>query len=294
MVSWDGYYINLDRSPDRRERIKSQLRSVGIEGFYRRFEAVDGKLLDRQTPLRPGEVGIFRSHLDLLRRIASSGRVAHVLEDDAVLCDLTVPAIEHVLRSTGGRFDILFTDMLVPYWSLADYYPMLIVALRDGPITNVKQLAPLDLATRYMGCTGSYVVTPTGAARAAAVLQRAWDEGPTAPVDLVLRPALRNGILHGNCIFPFVTTADLPTSSDTLSGRDGEELHVVHQLIRYVFFVRSDIDRDARGILKRLQAALPPSGRDDALEFLSELQRFMLFAAAARGRNAAEAVPRTA
>ena len=44
-MTWKGFYINLDRAAGRRSSIESQLDALGLKQFYRRFPAVDGRLL---------------------------------------------------------------------------------------------------------------------------------------------------------------------------------------------------------------------------------------------------------
>lgn len=92
------YYINLDTSVDRRAFITTQLARAGVtdaqripafDGRHTRLEdAADCDLPKAHRylgrPLRGGEYGCYRSHLDSLRRIAGADHdVAIVLEDDA-------------------------------------------------------------------------------------------------------------------------------------------------------------------------------------------------------------------
>ena len=42
--SWDGFFINLDRSTERRAHMEKQLQASGL-GHYRRFSASDGNLI---------------------------------------------------------------------------------------------------------------------------------------------------------------------------------------------------------------------------------------------------------
>lgn len=89
------YLINLDRSSERMETMRSRLEAMGIP--FQRVPGVDGMQLSDaefadQTrvnryykPLRRGEVGCQLSHLKTLQAfLASNARMALVLEDDAV------------------------------------------------------------------------------------------------------------------------------------------------------------------------------------------------------------------
>ena len=113
--SYQGLYINLDRSPERRARIERQLRTLGLEKIYRRFPAVDGAALKLPNgTLRPGEVGAFLSHTRALETALTSGTAVHILEDDALLSEHVRPVVEDAVSSgLFDRFDILFTDTFV-------------------------------------------------------------------------------------------------------------------------------------------------------------------------------------
>ena len=45
--SFQGYYINLDRSLDRRDAVQRQFASLGVSDQYQRFSAIDGAKLQR-------------------------------------------------------------------------------------------------------------------------------------------------------------------------------------------------------------------------------------------------------
>src|ERR1700761_1448299 len=92
-----GFYINLDRSPDRRAQIEAELEKLAGIGAYERFAAVDG----HASPLRPefgfrGMLGCFLSHLGVLEANRDQGGDdwLHVIEDDALVSRLAAPVIE--------------------------------------------------------------------------------------------------------------------------------------------------------------------------------------------------------
>jgi collagen beta-1,O-galactosyltransferase len=92
------FLINLERRPERREKMEEILRLVGIE--FKRIEAIDGhKLSQKQIseikflpgyfdpfhrrPMKLGEIGCFLSHLKIWEEIVGNGlQRAIVLEDD--------------------------------------------------------------------------------------------------------------------------------------------------------------------------------------------------------------------
>jgi glycosyl transferase family 25 len=93
------YYINLDRSAERRDRIENELDRYGL--LAERIPAVDGsQLTDAElfrhydpnknsseyfAPLKKSEIACFLSHRKVLRQFVEGGDsdFALVLEDDA-------------------------------------------------------------------------------------------------------------------------------------------------------------------------------------------------------------------
>jgi glycosyl transferase family 25 len=114
------WVINLDRAPDRLQRIAPRLERLGLA--WTRLPAVDARALtDAQraaldeptyrrrhgmTPL-PGELGCYLSHVAVLRAfLASEAAFALVLEDDVQLGD-TLPAVLQGLVAQPARWDMV-------------------------------------------------------------------------------------------------------------------------------------------------------------------------------------------
>lgn len=97
-----GFYINLDRRPDRRAWMEEeQLPLVGLQHCVRRFAAIE----------RPdGALGCTLSHLSLLRQ-ACAEKWDHllVLEDDVWFAqpEVFVRQCNRALRLAEGRWDVL-------------------------------------------------------------------------------------------------------------------------------------------------------------------------------------------
>ncbi|UUP16292.1 glycosyltransferase family 25 protein [Nitratireductor thuwali] len=82
------YYINLDRSPDRRQFMNDQFHAFGLPA--ERIPAVDGEHIDLgshpESGLSPGEIGCFLSHRAAWKKLVeSSDPNAIIFEDDAHL-----------------------------------------------------------------------------------------------------------------------------------------------------------------------------------------------------------------
>ncbi len=106
------YFINLDRSPERRGFVERQLVNMGLAG--ERITGIDGAKLPEKVEgidpdlyrrchgrtIRSGEIGCYLSHLKALRAFLDSGdHFAVILEDDAVL----LPSYKEVLAALTGE-----------------------------------------------------------------------------------------------------------------------------------------------------------------------------------------------
>ena len=155
MRQMDGlqtWVINLDRAPERLERIRQQMQRLALP--FTRLPAVDARALqDSQraaldeptyrrkhgmTPV-PGELGCYLSHVHALQQfLASPARFALVLEDDVLLHD-SLPAVLAGLVRNADRWDMVKLS-----------------AVHSGTPVPVLQVAPgHTLAVMLSRCTGA-------------------------------------------------------------------------------------------------------------------------------------------
>ncbi|MHA7881711.1 glycosyltransferase family 25 protein [Nitratireductor rhodophyticola] len=92
------YVINLDRSPERLEFMKSQLTTLNIR--FVRIPAVDGRELDMSdypnSRIRPSELGCYLSHMTAWQNLCAGGdEFALILEDDVRLS----PVLQELAKS---------------------------------------------------------------------------------------------------------------------------------------------------------------------------------------------------
>lgn len=107
------YVINLDRRPDRWEKAKNRLNSIGINP--KRWRAIDGKQDPKyqkykgNSKISPSEAACFDSHVTLWKYLYDNNiPSALILEDDIIIPhDLTIDNILSDIQSSGG-FDIFF------------------------------------------------------------------------------------------------------------------------------------------------------------------------------------------
>jgi glycosyl transferase family 25 len=111
--------INLDRSTDRLAQMRAQTDGLGLS--FERFPAVDGTNIPTDlapyfcdasgrivSPLGPGEIGCYASHLALWRHlVASAMPAALVCEDDAVLPDDLAEIVRDLLAALPVGWDMV-------------------------------------------------------------------------------------------------------------------------------------------------------------------------------------------
>ncbi len=152
MSGLQTWVINLDRAPERLERIRAQLQRLGLA--WTRLPAVDARALTAEqraaldepayrrlhgmTPV-PGELGCYLSHVEVMRRfLASDATFALVLEDD-VLLQGSLPAVLQGLMAHPQRWDMVKLS-----------------AVHSGTPVPVLEVAPGHrLAVMLSRCTGS-------------------------------------------------------------------------------------------------------------------------------------------
>jgi glycosyl transferase family 25 len=111
--------INLDRSSDRLAQMRAQTERLGLP--FERFPAVDGTNVPAAlapyfcdasgrivSPLAPGEIGCYASHLALWRHlVASAIPAALVCEDDAVLPEDLAEMVGDLLAALPAGWDMV-------------------------------------------------------------------------------------------------------------------------------------------------------------------------------------------
>jgi GR25 family glycosyltransferase involved in LPS biosynthesis len=251
-MTYSGFYINLDRSLQRKEEIVSQLRELQLLSHYSRFPAADGNVLKvKKSPLRTGEIGCFTSHYLLLEKNLNQASHLHVIEDDVVLSRATNPILQSLLNSGSlDNFDIVFTDTCVPFdlFIIREYKSLFDSSIEkdeSGRILSVKKYTIINLKELYVAATSSFLIHKNSIAKLYTILQREMRRGPLKPVDFFIRDKIREGVIRAACIFPFITSIRLDhLITSTISERPEYYLSLVAlSLLRHSFFVECDWDK---------------------------------------------------
>ncbi len=260
-MAYAGFYINLDRSTDRRDAMAEQLTRLDLAERYRRFPAVDGNLLAAaRTKLTAGELGCFMSHYRLLQENRDSQTHLHIIEDDVVLAACAGQVVDQIVTSaTIDDHDLLFTDMALPvdfkfYREARIRYERQIRRPGDGTAPTIQfNFFP------YIACTASYLVNRRSIGLICDILGRELERGASAPIDVVLRAKVAEGKLRVKCLFPFITSI-LPGKFPNTVERGARDKisDLAVDLVRHSFFV--DCDRTATLHLAEQQLAAPDQG----------------------------------
>lgn len=179
------FVINLATAADRLSYMSDQL-----DGVFERIEAVKGRSVPAHlepnfrepTPLLPGEIGCYASHLVVAETILARGLpCAIVLEDDVELAKDFVADVEKAVGMISGEWDIVSL-------SGAKQHPNCQIAHVNGERHLVRYL-------HFPKTTAAYVISPTGCRKLIEQRRR------TRPVDVDIRYGWEMG-LNGYGIFP--------------------------------------------------------------------------------------------
>jgi hypothetical protein len=275
-MSLGGYYINLDRSPDRRARMEAELARVGVD-WVKRFAAVDGKQITPgpRCAISPSELACFLSHTQLIES-APEDQYTVIFEDDVEL-SLDLPLVLHPgqLGALADN-DIVLLDCQ-PYWSTAAVQAMWRSYSRQ--LVDPRDLHDADAPRRVKGvdihpanslyCWGlqAYMVTPKGRKTLPPLLHQTLDRGPPGPIDILVKHALLDGRLKGAVFIPFLASPRLESHTETtMEGRElaADRLAIV-SAIRRLFFAGP-----APGIAEYVRA-LRPADATQPIDMLSQL-----------------------
>jgi GR25 family glycosyltransferase involved in LPS biosynthesis len=267
---YQGFFINLDRSEDRRQSLIGRLATSGAAARYQRFPGVDGRAcpVPDGILLSPGEMGCWQSHLGLLNANRHSNCHLHVIEDDIVFAKGAVGVFDDLLRYADAQikdWDLIFTDIFVPVNS--EFF----FRLRDKLSLHRKTGAVgfLDLYGVDFASLCSYFVNRRSIGKLADLLDGKWTE--RQGVDVYLRTLTNQKQIKAFVIVPFLTS--LAPDGQQSEIRDTDDLsRQVWSIYRRAFFKDADI-QSLSNEMNRLvnNPALPPLD----LLFLSAL-RFRL------------------
>jgi GR25 family glycosyltransferase involved in LPS biosynthesis len=238
-----GYYINLDRSPERRVFMEAQLARLNPAAPYHRFAAADGNPNGFPNPaLNDAQIGCFTSHYLLLRQHLDGAGHLHVIEDDAVLASGTVRFVEQVIASGMlDELDILFTSTYLPedfhsFREARGLWKSNVERAEDGTASAVQ-----FVSLPYYAATTSYLVNQGSVRLLHDMIGNELERGARVPIDLFIRAAADRGKLRVRSLFPFITSVLPGEFASTIDlGDDKRRWTSTMDLLRHSFFVEYD------------------------------------------------------
>lgn len=257
-----GYYINLDRSVDRRVEIEAEIARHGQDRLYRRFSAADGNVLGFPTGKRTnGEIGVLTSLYLLLKQNAGRRTHLHVVEDDVVFSPYATQAVASVITSgLIDRFDILFTEtLLLANWrNYRELKALYDDSLERDAVGNVTRVHPKLI--NYLGGATSYIINYNSIPRLLEIFDRELVSGPSAALDIIIRKAADKGAIRVGCIFPFVTGFSIGNvEKTTITDRTTDPFsRLALALGRHSFFVGCDHESLSRHVAETLPLGKQP------------------------------------
>lgn len=267
----DGYYINLDRSPERRSAMDAQLARLGMP-WVRRFAAVDGA--DLAAPPRcaisTGELACFASHAQAIAA-PSAGGFRLVLEDDVEIAEDLPAIVQGFGLAQLEAYDLVFLDCQphVNATAVMTLWNCLQTHRTDATTGRVSGANIYNADDLYHFGATAYIVTPAGRARLPALLQQALHEGPALPIDLWLARMGHEKQLRLAVIAPFLATPTLASyAATTLVQRPAAPEEIVGMnALRRMFFAGPWEPADAYSQAWRAQ----PHSNDPQLNLLTSL-----------------------
>lgn len=281
MMGYQGIYINLDRSTERRTEIESELARYNLGAQYKRLSAVEGNAWNLTSPLtNANEIGCFLSHVTALKEGMKSNQHLHIIEDDTIFAACTHPTITWAIDSGMiDEYDILYTDIAIPlsnesYRTFKKLFDTNVVRNENGSISSVKFQA-LDLKTVEFLTTSSYLINKNSFSKLMSLYKTEITEGIRVPIDIFFRNYAKIDGLKIGCLFPFITSAKVEeTLTSTVRKKpDTNHKFTAANIGRYSFFVGCDWNECERLMQTYIKQ---PSTDDHHAQVLVKLLAFSL------------------
>ncbi|WP_129125543.1 glycosyltransferase family 25 protein [Geomonas oryzae] len=234
--SYQGFYINLERSVRRREALEQRLSESGLAGKYLRFPAIDGSAITYGPDAARGTtiLGCTLSHLSVIKSQLGKERHIHVLEDDAVLHNDIDRVFEKFVEvKRDDEWDILMTDIFLP----PDLYLFKFLHERYQKLSATGSISFLDIGSWEFAGASSYFVNKRSMDRFLQMMEHAFP--PETPYDLRIRELAKRGELKVFACFPFFSTVSELSSESTISGDFTHVLPLTEY--RRAFYVSADL-----------------------------------------------------
>ncbi len=249
----EGYYINLDRSTQRREHIEQQLQVHGLKGWIERFAAVDGREKFPQLErTQANALGCLQSHRNA---IAQSDPAANllILEDD-IEFSADFPTIINAGNignyvQSNPDVELIFLDCLSQFHACIELSKAAQTYMPRNPearhaTAQSRRKTPtvsiLDAHGRYAVAAAAYIVTPKGKRH----LAQAFAELPEihdVAIDHIFTRMIQSQSLVAKLFLPYLATPIHTFDSTIAEGVDGRwneppEIAAAYPALRRLLF----------------------------------------------------------
>tara|TARA_Y100000589_G_C27098277_1_gene606914 strand:+ start:278 stop:1147 length:870 start_codon:yes stop_codon:yes gene_type:complete len=205
-MDYQGFYINLDTSLDRRKSLEKHLENIKLKKKFKRFSALRPESCDDLCGLKtPGEYGIWLSILSLLKEISTQNKdgFIHIIEDDFRFNEKTTKRLDEVLEIFGSTDqEILFLDYMINL-------PLLnLINLNIKYKKEFGEEKEIFYPARdyYYSCMSSFLIKKSSSEMLFKILNRVFinlkSYKKLIPVDMALKRLLRYGIFKGSILLP--------------------------------------------------------------------------------------------
>ena len=217
MARIKGYYINLDRSIHRRERIQRHIEEQGLTPFYERYAAVDGeKCKPRVRNLNNGEQGLWETWISLLEKekLANDYEFLHVMEDDCIVSSEFKEFCKQLPNHHLGN-DLIMTEM----YANPSAYQYLIEEHQRLKRENKIKIEH----NNYTGCASSVLIHRSRIEKVLKQLKVAYQDAESVlPLDNQLRKLDQQGRLVVSRVAPFITSIVIDDIMETTIQEHGD------------------------------------------------------------------------
>lgn len=275
-MQYRGFYLNLERDADRRERLEVQLARYRLRECYSRFPAAEGNILGfPNAHLAEGEIGCFTSHYLVLKQNVGTQSPLHIVEDDVVFSDFTNEAITYAVSHLLDEYDIIFTDTA---FDLAKTNISQLIHARNLFEKHIRRdgtgkIAAVTLTKiPHTAGSSSYIVNPRSIPRLLPIYEQLLASGSCSPLDIFLKQQADERRIRAICLFPFVTSVRVDAGT-TIADRQHDLLAMVaSNLIRAAFFVGADLEQ-LRGLSRDY---LPGMETDPCCELIARSLAYLM------------------
>jgi GR25 family glycosyltransferase involved in LPS biosynthesis len=244
----EGFYINLDRSTDRRAAVESSIAQLSIGHKIQRFAALEGD--DRPAQLTKSQLGCFLSHQAILND-ADDTKFTLIFEDDVVFPSMFNDYWEIIWPVLSGiEADVIFLNKIANYGDPKLINNMIKSKRSRGDIykEGFRSFTLHNCKGFYAAGAAAYVVKPGAQSKLRMLLLEACAAGYSLAVDSVYCNAIYSDRLRSGFVFPYIVGTSLQGKSTIESSRDGPSARLSNEMIN--LFVAGGNIRHLAGMAK--------------------------------------------